>query len=429
MTAVLPEVRRARGAVAAMFLTNGALIANILPRYPEIKGELGLANSTYGLVLAAFPAGAILAGLGAGALIRRFGSAPLAVVGTILTALGLIAASWAPVAAALALALLVAGACDAITDVAQNAHGLRVQRGYGRSIINSFHAVWSIGAVLGGSMAAAAIALEVPLRAHLAVSGTLFAATALVALRFALPGKDPENPASAVGADGAPGAADAASAAEAAGTAGAATSAPVMRPGRGRTAFLLGALVVIAIGGTLVEDSGNSWATLYLSRDLGAPAAIAATGFIALVGAQFVGRLLGDTLVDRFGQRTVARAGGGVIAVGMATALAVPSVPGTIAGFALAGLGSATLVPAAMQEADDLPGLRHGTGLTVVSWLMRLGFLVSPPLVGLIADHAGLRTGLLVLPVAGILVLVFSGVLSGRRRGAHQESEQVSTAV
>lgn len=429
MTAALPEVRRARGAVAAMFLTNGALIANILPRYPEIKGELGLANSTYGLVLAAFPAGAILAGLGAGALIRRFGSAPLAVVGTILTALGLIAASWAPVAAALALALLVAGACDAITDVAQNAHGLRVQRGYGRSIINSFHAVWSIGAVLGGSMAAAAIALEVPLRAHLAVSGTLFAATALVALRFALPGKDPENPASAVGADGAPGAADAASAAEAAGTAGAATSAPVMRPGRGRTAFLLGALVVIAIGGTLVEDSGNSWATLYLSRDLGAPAAIAATGFIALVGAQFVGRLLGDTLVDRFGQRTVARAGGGIIAVGMATALAVPSVPGTIAGFALAGLGSATLVPAAMQEADDLPGLRHGTGLTVVSWLMRLGFLVSPPLVGLIADHAGLRTGLLVLPVAGILVLVFSGVLSGRRRGAHQESEQVSTAV
>lgn len=429
MTAVLPEVRRARGAVAAMFLTNGALIANILPRYPEIKGELGLANSTYGLVLAAFPAGAILAGLGAGALIRRFGSAPLAVVGTILTALGLIAASWAPVAAALALALLVAGACDAITDVAQNAHGLRVQRGYGRSIINSFHAVWSIGAVLGGSMAAAAIALEVPLRAHLAVSGTLFAVTALVALRFALPGKDPENPASAVGADGAPGAADAASAAEAAGTAGAATSARVMRPGRGRTAFLLGALVVIAIGGTLVEDSGNSWATLYLSRDLGAPAAIAATGFIALVGAQFVGRLLGDTLVDRFGQRTVARAGGGIIAVGMATALAVPSVPGTIAGFALAGLGSATLVPAAMQEADDLPGLRHGTGLTVVSWLMRLGFLVSPPLVGLIADHAGLRTGLLVLPVAGILVLVFSGVLSGRRRGAHQESEQVSTAV
>ncbi|MGP5385244.1 MFS transporter [Brachybacterium tyrofermentans] len=422
----LPEVRRARGAVAAMFLTNGALLANLLPRYPEIKGELGLANSTYGLVLAAFPAGAILAGLGAGALIRRVGSAPLAVAGTILTAIGLCAASWAPVAGLLALALLVAGASDAITDVAQNAHGLRVQRRYGRSIINSFHAVWSIGAVLGGSMAALAIALDVPLRVHLSVSGALFAAISLVALRFALPGKDPEN--SAGGADGGTAATDSAEAAAAAGPTGTPPSA-ALRPTRGRTALLLGALIVIAIGGTLVEDAGNSWATLYLARDLGAPAAIAATGYIALVGAQFVGRLAGDSLVDRFGQRTVARAGGLIIAVGMATALAFPTVPGTIIGFALAGLGSATLVPAAMQEADDLPGLRHGTGLTVVSWLMRLGFLASPPLVGLVADAAGLRFGLLVVPIAGVLVIALSGVLSGRRPLRRTEPESVSAGL
>ncbi|MGO2586306.1 MAG: MFS transporter [Brachybacterium tyrofermentans] len=422
----LPEVRRARGAVAAMFLTNGALLANLLPRYPEIKGELGLANSTYGLVLAAFPAGAILAGLGAGALIRRVGSAPLAVAGTILTAIGLCAASWAPVAGLLALALLVAGASDAITDVAQNAHGLRVQRRYGRSIINSFHAVWSIGAVLGGSMAALAIALDVPLRVHLSVSGALFAVISLVALRFALPGRDPEN--STDGADDGAQAANAAEPDDAASTSGAPPSA-VPHPTRGRTVLLLGALIVIAIGGTLVEDAGNSWATLYLARDLGAPAAIAATGYIALVGAQFVGRLAGDSLVDRFGQRTVARAGGLIIAVGMATALAFPTVPGTIIGFALAGLGSATLVPAAMQEADDLPGLRHGTGLTVVSWLMRLGFLASPPLVGLVADAAGLRYGLLVVPVAGVLVIVLSGVLSGRRPLRRTEPESVSAGL
>ncbi|MGP5291356.1 MFS transporter [Brachybacterium tyrofermentans] len=422
----LPEVRRARGAVAAMFLTNGALLANLLPRYPEIKGELGLANSTYGLVLAAFPAGAILAGLGAGALIRRVGSAPLAVAGTILTAIGLCAASWAPVAGLLALALLVAGASDAITDVAQNAHGLRVQRRYGRSIINSFHAVWSIGAVLGGSMAALAIALDVPLRVHLSVSGALFAVISLVALRFALPGRDPEN--STDGADDGAQAANAAEPDDAASTSGAPPSA-VPHPTRGRTVLLLGALIVIAIGGTLVEDAGNSWATLYLARDLGAPAAIAATGYIALVGAQFVGRLAGDSLVDRFGQRTVARAGGLTIAVGMAIALAFPSVPGTIIGFALAGLGSATLVPAAMQEADDLPGLRHGTGLTVVSWLMRLGFLASPPLVGLVADAAGLRYGLLVVPIAGVLVIALSGVLGGRRAPQVIEPENTSVGL
>src|SRR5699024_8250855 len=293
--------------------------------------------------------------------------------------------------------LLMAGACDAITDVAQNAHGLRVQREYRRSIINSFHAVWSIGAVLGGSMSALAIALDVPLTVHLGLSGLIFSVVAVIALRFTLPGRDPDTKEPAPGAE------------DPAGT---------VSPPRGRTLFLLLALVVIAIGGTLVGDAGNSWASLFLGRDLGAPAALAATGYIALVGSQFIGRLLGDGLVDRFGQRTVARSGGAIIALGMGAALVVPTVPGMIVGFGLAGLGSATLVPAAMQEADDLPGLRHGTGLTVVSWLMRLGFLVSPPVIGLIADASSLRLGLLVVPLAGIAVIALSGVLSPRTPSA-----------
>ena len=92
--------------------------------------------------------------------------------------------------------------------------------------------------------------------------------------------------------------------------------------------------------------------------------------------------------------------------------------PGTILGFAAAGLGVATLVPAAMHEADELPGLKPGTGLTVVSWLMRLGFLLSPPVVGAVADANGLRLGLVVVPIAGLLVVVTAGVLSRRNRPA-----------
>jgi MFS family permease len=391
-----PIDRRARIAVAALFLTNGALFANLLPRYPQIKEALGLDNAVYGLAIAAFPTGALVAGLGAGVLIRRFGSATVAVAGTILTSLGILAAALSPSVGWFAAALFLGGATDACTDVAQNAHGLRVQRRYGRSIINSFHAVWSIGAVLGGTMAAGAIALDVPLEIHLGVSGALFSAVSLCALRFCLPGRHGE-PVSDVAA-------------------GAENPRRSFRPSVGpRLAFVLLALVLIAIAGTLVEDAGSSWATLYLSHSLGAPAALAATGYIALVGAQFVGRLLGDRLVDRFGQRDVARAGGAIAAAGMGLALAFPTVPGTIAGFAAAGFGVATLVPAAMHEADELPGLRPGTGLTVVSWLMRLGFVVSPPLVGWVADASELRFGLLVVPLAGILVLVLARVLHGRK--------------
>ncbi|WP_308471718.1 MFS transporter [Pseudoclavibacter sp. RFBG4] len=389
--------RRARIAVAAMFLTNGALFANLLPRYPGLKAELALSNVEFGLVVAAYPSGALLAGLAAAALIRRFWSSRLAVAGTAITSVALFAASFAPNGLLLAAAFAFGGAADALTDVAQNSHGLRVQRRFGRSIINGFHAIWSIGAVLGGLMGAAAVALQVPLSLHLGVSGALFTLVAVLAYRWMIPG--PEHDDVEVT------------------TAGirvvkAGTSA---RGGSAKYLVLL-ALVLLTVAGSVVEDSGSTWAALYLSGSLEAPQALAAFGFIALVGAQFVGRMLGDRLVDRFGERRVAQAGGLVTALGMGVALLFPSVGGTIAGFAAAGLGIATLVPAALHAADELPGFKPGTAITLVSWLMRLGFLAAPPLVGLLADATSLRVGLIVVPIAGIVAFLCAGVLAGRTR-------------
>lgn len=380
--------------MAALFLTNGAVFANLLPRYPEIKTDLALTNTAYGAVAAAFPAGALVAGIAAGMVIRRFGSARAAATSTVAMAVLILAAGFATAPVVLAAALFLGGCCDAITDVAQNAHGLRVQQSYGRSIINSLHAVWAAGAILGGSMGAAAIALDIDRATHLGISAVLFASVAIGAYPFLLPGPD--------------------HAAEDPKRSGAAPRADY------RVYAVLAALIAMGIAGAIIEDAGSTWATLYMRDDVGAPGAIAVLGYVALVGCMFLGRLTGDRMVDRFGERGVTCAGGLVIAAGMVAALAFPSVPGTIAGFAAVGLGAATLVPAAMHGADRLPGLRPGTGLTAVAWLMRLGFVASPPVVGLIADVAGLRAGLLVVPAAGLLVALLAcvpGVLSSARGG------------
>jgi len=140
------------------------------------------------------------------------------------------------------------------------------------------------------------------------------------------------------------------------------------------------------------------------------------SGYIAAVGFQFIGRVVGDRLVDRFGQRAVARAGGVIATTGMGAALAFPSQPAVIGGFAAAGFGVATLIPAAMQRADELPGMRSGTGLTAVTWLMRVGFVFAPVIVGAIADAISLRAGLLTVPVAGLVVVALAGVLAGTRK-------------
>jgi fucose permease len=228
---------------------------------------------------------------------------------------------------------------------------------------------------------------------HLGVAAVVFIGVVLVAYRFMLPGADHDDHPAAAQED--------------------------REPTAGRRVYLLlTVLAVIAIAGATVEDAGSSWATLYLRDSVGAPGAIAAFGYIALVAFMFVGRLIGDRLVDRFGDTRVARAGGALAAAGMGAALAFPSVPGTIAGFAAAGLGVATAIPAAMHCADQLPGLRPGTGLTILTWLLRIGFLASPPVVGLVADSTSLRMGLLTVPVAGLVIMVLAGALSVKGRPA-----------
>ncbi|GIF16073.1 MFS transporter [Actinoplanes teichomyceticus] len=392
------DARRARAAVAALFLTNGAVFFNVVPRYPQIKADLGLSNALLGAALAAYPVGALLAGLLAGAAIRRAGSARVASFGIVLTAAATVAIPFARHGSVFAAVLFVVGALDAIVDVAQNAHGLRVQRRYGRSIVNSLHGVWSIGAVLGGLMGSAAAGLHLPLAAHLTLSATLFSLVALVAYRFTLPG--PEDAERTVASVPGPGDRAAAHARR--------------RPFGAAAVRMLAALGVLAACGSLVEDAGASWGALFLT-DLRADAATAGLAVVALQVAMTAGRLAGDRVVDRFGQRTVVRAGGVLAAAGMGAALAVPSVPTALAGFALAGLGVATLVPAAMHTADELPGLPPGTGLTIVSWLLRGGFLLSPPLVGVVADRTSLRAGLLTVVLAGVVTAILARVLVNRR--------------
>ncbi|TFD93038.1 MFS transporter [Cryobacterium lactosi] len=394
------EALRARIGVAVLFFVNGAMFSNLLPRYPEVKDDLGLSNVLIGAAVAAHPLGALISGLSAGILVRRFRSSRVAIGSSLVAAAALILAGFATQWVVLALAFFIAGAMDSLTDVSANSHGLRVQRFYGRSIINSFHAVWSIGAVAGGVIGAAAATLRVPLGLHITVAAVILGLAALGSTRLLLPGPEPDAL-----AERAPVAA--------------VEKSPYRAPPRRTTLFarygILLALVAIAAGGAIVEEAGSSWSAIYLSGSLGATAFAAGLGFIALQSMQVIARLVGDRMVDRFGQRAVARTGGLMVLVGMGSALAHPSVLLTIIGFGLAGFGVATLIPGAMHAADEIPGLRPGTGLTLVSWLSRVGFLISPLIVGAVADTWSLRSGLLLVPIAGLAVIAFAVAFPGRK--------------
>lgn len=404
--------RRGRRAVSLIFFLNGISFCAILPRYPEIMEHIGLSYTEFGLAVGIGPLGGLVAGLGAAALMRRFGSARTAVCFQIAASCAHLLVYTSQSWAWLAGSLLLATAVDAITDIAMNAHGMRVERRYRRSIMNSYHGWWSLGAVSGGLVGAACAQLAVPLWIQ-GLSGVfLFGALALLASRWMLPGEDHSErvaPPVVVAPDD--------------------SAAAVARPRRGvrrhltgRALAMLAALGMVLVFAGASEDAGNTWGAQYMKSTFGATPFLAGMAFVALQGAQTIGRFTGDAVVDRLGDRLTARLGAVISAVGMALALLVPSPVTSMIGFACVGWGIATLFPAAFRAADELPGVTPGVGITMVGWLARIGFFVAPPVVGALADAFTLRYALWLVPLYAAGLLIFSGVLEGKNpHGRHGE--------
>ncbi|HEY2221774.1 MFS transporter [Actinomycetospora sp.] len=392
--------RRARGAVMALFAVNGATYNSLVPRFPGLRDGLELSNTELGTAIAAFPGAALIVGVLAGPLIARFGSgrvaAGVSLGGAALLPLVALAPSWW----ALAGALFVLGISDAWTDAAMNAHGLVVQERYGRSIINGLHATWSVAAVGAGLVGAGAAGLGIPVTVHLAVVGVVLVVTSAVAWRAVLP---PEHHTTPTGRPAG------------AGLRGVMTS--------WRTVAPLLAVAGLMVCSGAVEDSSASWGAVYLRDDLGAGAFVAGLPFVAFQVTMTVGRVAGDRVVDRFGAVRVARTGALVAAAALLAALLLAHPVAAVAGWALAGLGVATLFPLAFAAAGTVPGVRAGDGIAVVGFLARLGFLVTPPVIGSIADTSSVGTGLLLVPVAALGAAALAGALRSRPAGSAARGE------
>ena len=401
-----PVLMRARAGVCLVFLANGLGFANLVPRFPEIVAGLGLSKSDFGQAVAAASVGALVAGLAASWLISRLTSAKVASLGMLVVALALLGAGLARSWLVLAVCLLVVGGTDSIVDVAQNAHGLRVQRRWGASIVTSFHASWSLGAVLGAAMGQAMAGAGVGLGTHMVLTAVVLLVLSVGPLLagWFLPGhdRDDRTPDQNKELDDAP------------------EMRPATSPWRVRPVTILVLLVVglLCAASMFPEDVAMNWSSLLLSEQ-GAGAGHVGLGLVALQGTMIVGRLVGDRIIDAVGQRAVIAWGGALVTLGMSIALLASSVPGTLLGMAISGAGCAVAVPVTYSAADDVEGLPPGLGLTIVSWLARLAGLLAPPVVGRLADVHGLWVALAYGLLGGLIMVSCWPVL--RRRPAQTQ--------
>ena len=380
------------------------MLASILPWYPLLVYRFGLNSWQFGLAVACYAAGSLLSSGLPAALIARFGAHRVVIGGTVLLGLAAATTAWSVNGLMMAICLLLLGCCDAIVDVAQNVVGIAVQERLQRTILSSMHALWSLGGLLSGAAATVAASSGVDMRVWLAAVAIIAVAVTILGRRLIGDGAAPRRVADS----------DAAGDTE--------PASPDVEPGQGptrsKTAILLAALplAIIAICGSAVEDIANNWAGLAAVRLAGVPAASAGIAFSIVIGSQCLGRFSGDMLVMRFGAGRIARIGGGLIALGGLGAVFAEEPVLLLIAMAALGFGSATLVPGALGAAAQLPGIGRAGGVTLVNWLMRVGFLGTSPLVGLIAAEAGLRWGLSLLVMVGVLTAVFAHRLDPPRR-------------
>jgi MFS family permease len=369
-------LKRARLGMSLQFLTNGALFGTLLPHYPQIKDTFGLSPAAFGLAVVGAALGSVTTAAFAGRFVRRFGALRVATIGTFMQAGALALAATSRLLLIFVVGLFLAGMLDAILDTGQNVHGLAVERVYGSSIINSLHAIWSLGAVLGGLLGTASVASGWTAGHAMILSGVAWSAVAYIAYLLA----DLPAPEQAVDSSG---------------------SVHIRHPGQ--VLKLVAPLVLLAISGTLVEEIGTSCSAIFARDAVGASAGTAGLAYVAAFAAQFVGRMAADPLTDRIGRSGVTTLGGVFIACGALTTGLAPNLAIALLGFSALGLGCATMVPAAYAAAHELPGLNFGTGVAMISWLMRAGFLLASPAFGALAEWSNLSAGMVLPFVAGAL--------------------------
>jgi MFS family permease len=368
--------RQARGAVTAIFFINGLIYGSWAARIPAVRDHVGLSDGALGIALACGAIGSIVAMPIAGGRAARLGSRHATRVSFALMCMITAVVALAPSLLALCALMLFFGATMGALDVTMNAHGVAVERSYGRSILAGFHAAFSFGGLAGGALGALAAAVGLDVRVHLALIAAGAAAVGLTwSRRFLGAGAD------AVG-----------------------HSEPIfVRPPRRLLA--LGALAFACL---LIEGASADWSGVYLRDELGTTAAVAALGFTAFSVTMTLGRIFGDRLVDRFGPQGIVRAGGSVAAVGFGVMLAVAQPAAAIVGFACLGAGMSGVVPIVFRAAGHVPGMTAGVGLAAVSSTGYLGFLVGPPTIGGIAELLGLPLALVVLVVLATTVALLA---------------------
>jgi MFS family permease len=364
--------QQVRTALSVFFFCQGLSFASWASRIPDIKTTLQLSDGGLGSILLALPAGQLVTMPFSGRAVTRFGSKNvlrLAIVGYVLSLIniGLADKPWQ-----LALALFLFGVCGNLCNISVNTQAVHAEKLYNRPIMGFFHGIWSTAGFTGALVGSLMMRFDLQPPYHFSIVAGLIICMMLLFNKYLL-----YTPTSR----------------------SAASLKKIKRPHG--SLLLLGAIAFCCL---CAEGCMFDWSGVYFKDVVKAEGSLVSLGYASFMIMMATGRFTGDKLAQRFGRKRMVQLSGILIFTGMMIAVLFPAIVTATIGFLIVGFGVSSIIPLMYSTAGKIKEVASGIAIATVSGVGFFGFLMGPPLIGYIAQLAGLQYSFATIAFLGIVI-------------------------
>ncbi|MFT3998748.1 MAG: MFS transporter [Rhizobium sp.] len=371
--------------VYVCFFLFAVSIGALLSRLPDLQDALAIDKSELGLTLIGAAIGALISLTFASPIVARLGARRTAFITVLGTSASLALVPWMGAAPLVFAVLFCEGLLAGALEINLNVEIDRIEAQLGRGVMNRAHGFWSLGFFVTALVSSAVRQAGIPMQLHLALT---FAFVLVVgSLTIAGMRNTPARP-----------------------THDHVDTGHIALPTLG-----LLPLCVIGIAAFLVEGAGIDWSAIYMRDVFHVEPFIGGLGLTLFTFFMALARLFADRFVDRFGSRSVALFLLLLSTAGLCAVWLAPHPHLALLGFACMGAGCSAVYPLAVSAAaqrTDRPAHVNVAALGQMSFVV---FFLAPPLLGFVAEHAGVRTAYLVCMPVILAALMGIGSLSPRR--------------
>lgn len=363
--------------VAWVFCSLNIMIGTWVLYIPHVKEKLSLNDSQIGFALFCLALGILVFLPLVPYITKKVGVGKYTIIGVILFVIAFIGPLLATNYIILCSSLFIVGIFSGTTDVAMNALVSQMEKQDNKNFMSSAHGFFSLGGAIGAILGTFLMVFFSNPLYHMMLIGC-----GVIIINISLSKHYINITESKISEE----------------------------KGRFQLKSLSPLLIIAFLAFVIMSSEGaiEHWSTLYLLEVVEiSQKNLAGLGFIFFSITMTIGRFFGDGISEKIGSIRIILLGCLVASIGyMCVLLNILIV--TVIGFGLVGLGLSVIIPELFRIAGNTKGVSASKGISFVSGIGFIGFLLGPVVLGIISDAYSLKMSFLTLFVLIIFAFIMS---------------------